>query len=88
MRHEVLSYDENKAFKLLKQVSVLGSIKSHFELGIIYLKQNDLENGIHPLRLAAVGGHKEVRHIPGELEIDMGSKNLAKKHFVLSTGAG
>jgi TPR repeat protein len=82
-----------KSVELLNQAAELGSEAAHHTLGMVYafgkgkVVKKDEKKGLYHLRLAAIGGMLESRHILGEAYLQESPK-LAYKHFLIAAEAG
>ena len=86
-----LKQNFKKGLELLDQAAELGSANAHHTLGEIYAfgkgVKNDEGKAFYHLRLAAIGGVLEARHLLGEWYRPQHPK-LAYKHFIIAAEAG
>ena len=82
-----------KSVELLNQAAELGSEAAHHSLGIVHAfgkgkeVKRDEKKGLYHLRIAAIGGVLESRHVLGEAYLKESPK-LAYKHFIIAAEAG
>lgn len=86
-----LKQNHKKGLEMMNQAAELGSEIAHYSLGMAYVRgvgveKND-EEAFQHLRLAAIGGILEARHVLGQGCRER-NPNLAYKHFLIAAEAG
>jgi len=80
------------SLELWIKAAKLGSVEAHFSLANMYNSgegvEEDIEKGIHYMKLAAMKGHEEARHTLGQIEEHNGDMDRAMKHFVIAARSG
>ncbi|EJK46750.1 hypothetical protein THAOC_34566, partial [Thalassiosira oceanica] len=87
-----LAKDVPRAIELWTEAAELGSVDSHYKLGVAYYigegVEEDKPRGIQHWREAAMKGDADSRHNLGALEDDSGNYNLAVQHWMISAKMG
>ena len=90
-----LEKDMLRAVELLERAAELGSKEAHVSIGYIFDgKSNDegidkdMARAVEHYEIAAKQGHFSARYSLGVAEDDVGNKNLALKHFMISAKLG
>ena len=86
-----LKQNRKKGIEMMNQAAELGLEMAHHSLGIAYavgvgVEKNE-KKALYHLRLAAISGILESRHVLG-LATRRGDPNLAYKHFLIAAEAG
>jgi TPR repeat protein len=84
--------DYESALKYLTKATDLGDALAHYNLSILYHNgqgvDKDEKKEVYHLEEASIAGIPEARHNLGLIELDNGSTERAKKHFIISANLG
>jgi tetratricopeptide (TPR) repeat protein len=84
--------DYSRAFQYFTKAAGLGDIESHFELSVLYRKEQGVEKDekkeIYHLEEAAIGGHPGARHNLGCIEHEKGRIDRSFQHWIIAAKLG
>ncbi len=84
--------DYETAFKYLTKAAELGVADAHYNLSVMYRKEEGVEKDekkrIYHLTEAAIGGHPDARHSLGIYERKNGRFERARKHWMIAVNLG
>jgi len=84
--------DYESTFKYLTKAAALGDVDAHFNLSLLYLwgqgVEEDEEKRAYHLEQAAIGGHPKSRCHLGCVEEGDGRNDRAVKHFIIAANLG
>jgi TPR repeat protein len=84
--------DYSGAFQNFSKAAELDDIEAHFELSVLYRKEQGVEKDekkeIYHLEEASIGGHPKARYNLGCHEEDSGQINRAMKHYIIAAKLG
>ena len=87
-----LEIDVTRAAELYERAAELGVIDAHYNLGVLYDEETDVEKdtakAIMHYEAAAMCGHVASRHNLGCKECDVGNYDLALKNWMISATLG
>ncbi|EJK77210.1 hypothetical protein THAOC_00971 [Thalassiosira oceanica] len=87
-----LAKDVPRAIELWTRAAELGSVKAHYQLGLVYCIGDDIEvdkpRGIHHWQQAAIQGNVESRNNLGANEYRNGNYGHAVQHWLISAKMG
>ncbi len=84
--------DYETALKYLTNAAELGDAEAHFSLSVMYYRgdgvENDAQKRTFHLEEAAIGGHPIASYNLGIDDLNNGSYERAKKHFIIAANLG